>query len=274
MTDLDQFNHSFADWIGTGKNFILLPGGVTDTGVDATGRAQMDIAKNYWNYITWVMFDEATGYDATGLQNLINQWKSLETEYGLSHKPILFNTFNLDPGGNWTANNIDAVGFDCYMDPSTQNDADVVTQLNNKIDAALALTGSKEMMFTIMGYNRNGAWTNITSLRDLQTPPYLKAHDNPRVTGLLIFSYGRDSGSMQDARLLPSCIKNEQTRIYLARSHVSPQPPTISCGGIPPPPPAPLFSAAFACGVFCRYLECHSTGGGKHGCFPTFSVDN
>jgi hypothetical protein len=52
-----------------------------------------------------------------------------------------------------------------------------------------------------MAYDRNGAWTDLETLRDLQTPAYLLAYNDPRVIAINMFSYTRAGGSRDRAEL-------------------------------------------------------------------------
>jgi hypothetical protein len=55
----------------------------------------------------------------------------------------------------------------------------------------------KKIVLVMQAYARNGAWTNLDTLRDLQTATYQQAFDDPRVVAITMFSYGRPSGTRE-----------------------------------------------------------------------------
>jgi hypothetical protein len=247
--DLSELNSSFASAVSLGTNIAFYPGfDQSATTVQPAALAALDVAAPYWDSVTLVAFDEPH-LTRTELESFIVDWHAAETARGLANKPFFANFSVINAPGAWQAVGIDYVGFECYIDPSHQNDPDVVTQLNNLIDSTLAFTGSRPVIMTIQGYNRNGLWTNIDSLKDIQTPPYLKGYNNSVVKGLFIFSYGRGGGT----RELPPCIRTEHLRMWSAIQNET-QTPSISCSGITPTPN--YFYQDFTCGIFCKQLTC------------------
>lgn len=53
----------------------------------------------------------------------------------------------------------------------------------------------------MMAYTRNGAWTDIATLADLQTSTYRIALRQPRVFALTMFAYGRPSATREHPEL-------------------------------------------------------------------------
>lgn len=252
LGDLSKLNSSFNAYSGP---FIFGPDvNPADTTLTLAALASLDTAAPYWSNIDYVYFDEMSHLDKPGLQAFIQSWKDAETARGLSHKPIMVSFPFITGPGSWQANNIDYVGIECYMDPSHQNDGDLVTQMNNAIDTTLAFTGPRNVFFILQAYDRHGAWTNYDSLKAIQTPPYLKGYNNSVVKGILAFSYGYFTGTDHDTRNLPQCIRTEHLRIWNAVNSTT-QPDSISCSGITPTPD--YFYIALACGNFCKQLICN-----------------
>lgn len=87
-----------------------------------------------------------------------------------------------------------------------------IASLNSKLDArSLACLNSflttaknrvrnagKQIFLTMQAYDRNGTWTNMTTLEALQRPVYLNAYADAVVIGINMFSYNRPGGH-QDA---------------------------------------------------------------------------
>src|SRR6185503_3521662 len=101
------------------------------------------------------------------------------------------------------APSIGFVAMEAYVDPPGSSDpAANVATLNSFLDRAKARVPSgKQIGIIMISYDRNGLWTNIPALADLQMPAYLKAYDDPRVTAVLMFAYARPGGARQHAAL-------------------------------------------------------------------------
>lgn len=230
-------DNSFKDAVARGKNIIFGPDfSPADTTLRPSVDQGLDVAKNYWNNIVAVYFDEPS-MDKAGVESLVNNFNSKVTARGLPLKPIAINftESQILNGTGYQATNIDYVGLEAYVDPSLQNDSNLINILNGKIDQQKAIIGNRPMFIVIQGYDRNGAWTNLESLKSIQVPAYLKSYNDPRMIGLFIFSYARPGGT----RELHSCIRNEHLHIWGAISGTT-QPNSISCSGVMPlPSPTP-----------------------------------
>lgn len=233
-----ELDNSFKDAVARGKNIIFGPDfSPADMTLRPSVDQGLDVAKNYWNNIVAIYFDEPS-MNKAGVESLVNNFNSKVTARGLPLKPIAINftESQILNGTGYQAVNIDYVGLEAFIDPSLQNDPNLVNILNGKIDQQKSIIGNQPMFIVIQGYNRTGgAWTNLESLKSIQTPPYLKSYNDARMIGLFIFSYARPGGT----RDLHSCIRNEHLRIWGAISGTA-QPDSISCSGVSPlPSPSP-----------------------------------
>lgn len=230
----NKLDGSFKEAVADGKKIIFGPD-FNPSGIEIGPNVirGLDIAKNYWSNIDSVYFDEPA-LDKAGMEKFINDFNREVKNRGLPVKPIAINFTESQFTNNtgYQASNLDYVGLEAYIDSSLQNDPNLVTTLNNKIDQLKAKIGNRQIFIVVQGYNRNGAWTNTESLKSIQAPPYLKAYNDPRVKWLLTFSYARPGGTKE----LNSCIRTEHQRIYGAITGTN-QPQEKSCSENQPPTP-------------------------------------
>ena len=79
---------------------------------------------------------------------------------------------------------------------------DSATDLNRFLEQAKRrIPSDKQIVFIMMAYDRNGRWTNPDTLAALQLPVFVHAYDDPRVTAILMFSYGPPGGTRFYPRL-------------------------------------------------------------------------
>lgn len=167
----------------------------------------LDLAADFWDAVTWCdLADEGfrgpSGFDDA--QSTIDMVRGRIDQFGLDQKPL-----GCTSGGSGllTGSVVDAdfdfINVECYVDPpGSDNSQENVNKLNAFMDAALdRIDAAKSILFVVMAYARNNGWTNIPTLVDLQSPPYLRGFDDPRVDGLTMFSYGRESGTHQHQEL-------------------------------------------------------------------------
>ena len=110
-----------------------------------------------------------------------------------------------------TASGIQWIGCECYVDPPGNSNSQVnIDQVNATMDLyKSAVPSSKQIAFIMMAYARNGdpasgtyGWPNFQTLADLQEPVYLKSYNDDRIIEILMFSYGRYSGTRDIGRPL------------------------------------------------------------------------
>lgn len=258
---LTVLNDSFANWLVPGRTFVFAPAvSPLDTTITTACLATIDVAAPYWDTVTHIYLDEMSNLDRAGLEAFLVDFRAALTIRGLAQKLIIVNfppEVILAGPGRWQAIGIDVVGFNCYLQLEQQND-DVATLISDQIDSVFAFTGPRPVIFTLQSYNTLGGsplrWTNMDTLKLMQTTPYLKARNDARVVGLFPFNYGRDAVEVnaRSARTLPVCIKNELFRIYGAISGTA-QPDDITCHDIPA---LTYFTQDLTCNMFCKELTC------------------
>ncbi|MBI2065167.1 MAG: hypothetical protein HYT62_03895 [Candidatus Yanofskybacteria bacterium] len=216
-----------------------------DWGNDPIVDAALATATPYWNNIDFIMMTDEPSWDKLTTEQNIANLKSRISQRGLASKKILINfTPNqILTGTGYQASNLDIVSFEAYMNFDQQNSSTLASDLTNQIRQMKSAinnnkVGSKEKMIVVQGYARNYCpsaptlcWTNLNSLKSLQSIPYLEAATDPSVIGLTIFSWSRATGTKDlSQNYNGDCIKREHERIWGAISGTT-QPISIACGG-------------------------------------------
>jgi hypothetical protein len=201
----------------------------------ATTSTDIDAAASVWNKIDIIYLADEPTWDQATAQSNIAAFKNLVTSKGLSQKPVLvnFTSSQILNGTGYLATNLDIVGFESYVDPSLQNDPNLISLLSTQISQMKAKIGNRKMIITAQGYARNYCpsaptycWSNLTSLQSIQTVPYMSAYNDANVIGITIFSYARPTGT----REIGDCLINEHKKIWGAMTGGI-QPASASCGG-------------------------------------------
>jgi hypothetical protein len=130
------------------------------------------------------------------LESLIANYKSKLASRGLPIPSLGFGASFV--GEESLPDSKNAVGLDWInIEGYLEGPGSAASQVN--IDNLSARVGQrmsevpsgKKIILTMQGYDRNGAWTNIDTLRDLQIATYLLVRNDPRVISLYVFSYAR-----------------------------------------------------------------------------------
>jgi hypothetical protein len=99
-----------------------------------------------------------------------------------------------DAEEDWvTIPKLDWVGIKAFVPASGSPISGInISEMNECVQAAMnKIPIEKQIVLVMMAYTRDGQWTNIDTLRDLQVPTYLLAYNNPRVIGLRMYTYYR-----------------------------------------------------------------------------------
>src|SRR3989344_1999254 len=165
--------------------------------------SSIDMARQHWNNIDFIYLTDEPTWDKATAESNITIFKNLVSSKGLTQKPIAINftPSQILTGTGYQASNLDIVGTEAYMDPTLQNNPQLISYLNTQLDQLKQKIGNKKIFFVIQAYNRNGEWQNLNSLQQMQTPAYLKSYNDPRVVGLLAFSYARLGGTRDNPSL-------------------------------------------------------------------------
>jgi len=171
--------------------------------------ATLDTAAPYWSHIARVEVADEPDWSRAELQSIIATVEGKRQARGLPRPPQGYGVvydyrFAVPDSAN--AAGLDWVGIEAYLDPpgnaTSQANVDALT---SRVRQRMAeVPAGRKIHLVPMAYDRNGAWTDIETLRDLQTPVYLLAHNDPRVIAINMFSYTRAGGSRDHPELRTS----------------------------------------------------------------------
>ncbi|HZV03209.1 MAG TPA: hypothetical protein VFF73_41275 [Planctomycetota bacterium] len=170
------------------KTLFLMPGPEADW--DKT----LDAATPYWSDIKYCqLYAEDTTTDRATAEATTGRFLANVAGRGLA-KPLIT---ALESPGPETASNTDVVEIEAYIpQPFNQDDPANVGRLTSIIDARKAtVQPGKSIGIVMMAYDRNGLWTNVSTLQQLQFPAYLESINDTRVIALTMFSYARPGGT-------------------------------------------------------------------------------
>ena len=197
LDDVAGFRRAFKESIAARQAIILDVKAAVDRG--------LAIARDYWDRVDYLYLADEPEWDKGETERQIGDMHVKLDVMGLERKPILVNFTGgqIMTGTGWQADNLDVVCFEAFVDSSDQDASRIGAKLRAQIRAAKDRIGDRQMMIVIQGYDRNGAWTNLRSLEQIQTPPYREAYADPRVIGLLVFTYARKGGTRDHPELRP-----------------------------------------------------------------------
>jgi hypothetical protein len=91
---------------------------------------------------------------------------------------------------------VDWVGVECYLRAPGPSSPEAAADEMRRVCSALAaeVPAGKRVVFVGQGYSRNGAWTNVETLRAVQRPVLDVAMGEPRALAVVYFAWGRPSG--------------------------------------------------------------------------------
>jgi len=165
----------------------------------------LDVAAPYWSHIVRVELADEPEWDRAQTEAQIDALHARIRAHGLPPRPmgVIYTRDQTLTTDAIFAANLDFVIIEAYVEAPGSADPQVnIDFLGNTITAAKnRVPADKQIGLVMQAYARNGGWTNIDTLRDLQAPTYLLAHDDPRVVMISMFSYGRPSGTRQHQEL-------------------------------------------------------------------------
>jgi len=165
----------------------------------------LDMVAPFWSKVVRIEMQDEPGWSRAETESNIAQLRSMLDARGLEQRPIgvVYTQNQIRFEDAIFANGLDWVGLEAYVNPPGSGDSqDNVNALNDFLNMAKArVPASKDLVLVMQAYDRNGAWTNIDTLRDLQAVPYLHAYNDPRVVAITMFSYARPGGSRDHPEL-------------------------------------------------------------------------
>jgi len=147
----------------------------------------------YWNKVVCIWVDNL---------DQITKAEEVRNTFELSKKPYLYYTDSELPPEYVQPPQVDWQAIYGYLDPSEQSDAPerLLMSLQRQSER---LPGQTPIVIVAQAYDRNGAWINMLTLAAMQ-PVYAEfARRDPRVVGILWFSYARPGGVLDHQELLP-----------------------------------------------------------------------
>lgn len=179
--------------------------------VIAGGTAEISAARPYWSQVV-ALYVTGEGTGASALESTPCEQQAAAARahvqgLGLPNRPVIcyYDTdISVDPTGIWRLPaGVDWIGLNAYLGPAAPaTTMDAITQLRDRIRRQLArLPANKPAIVMAQAYDRNGAWTDLAMLEQLQ-PIYLEeAKLDARIKGIWWFSYSRPGGTLSHPRL-------------------------------------------------------------------------
>ncbi len=163
-----------------------------------TWDAVLDVAQNYWGQVKYVELSHEVDRTPQEMQARIDLFNAKLQARGLAPREI---SATFSPAQILTTNAILApglsiAGIEAYMDgPGDPNPQVNVSLLNAYLVTAKSRVhnAGKKIFLIAQGYDRNGEWTNMTTLEALQRPVYLSAYADSAVEAILVFNYNRQN---------------------------------------------------------------------------------
>ena len=177
-----------------------------DLGPGGTWQTMIDVARPFWSSVVRVELADEPAWTLAETNQMIAQVDSFLASRGLGRPPggygIVY-LYNQPIPAGASAPGLTWVGVEAYIDPPGSGNSQVdIQNLRARVGAQLAqVPAGKSIVLVPMAYDRNGAWPNIDTLRDLQAPMYLLAFNDPRVVAINMFSYTRAGGSFDHPEL-------------------------------------------------------------------------
>jgi hypothetical protein len=189
------FRNSLQNAFNQGKDIQLLMAEGVSGSQTLSWDAVLDVAQDFWSrvVIVEVLHEPSTGTSAAFIEARINELKQKLNARSLPHPLVSVQFGGSVPTDAITAPSLDIVGIETYLaGPGHPDPAVNVAQLNALMDEAKnrVRNAGKKAILVMQAYDR-GSWTNIETLRALQEPVYLSAHNDPVVVAVTMFAYGR-----------------------------------------------------------------------------------
>jgi len=199
----------------------------------------------YWNNVATIDLSDEGITDAATADLVVGALRAKIASLGLGTRPIGTVLSQNDTLASDLCRNssLDYVGIEAYVEPPAGtgsvagNKAYVVDFLNK---AYAAIDAGKKIYVTLQAYNRNGAFTDVPALVQLQYDVFDAIKGNGRVLGMLMFSYGRAGGTRAVSNANPTLPTLRSAHQDISKQLVATTTPTLppgdTCGGSDLPP--------------------------------------
>ncbi|NTX38258.1 Ig-like domain-containing protein [Myxococcus sp. CA033] len=171
--------------------------------------AVLNLMAPHWNRVARIELASGPDWSRAELEGRILDLRSRLNSRGLATRPMGV-IYSIDQARTLDAvfaTGLDFVTIEAFLDgpghPISQGN---IGYLYDRVSQAKAhVPTSKQLVLVIQSDTRNGTWTNLDNLRDLQlTPYYHLAANDPRVVALTLYTYGRPQGARENPVLKPS----------------------------------------------------------------------
>lgn len=202
-------------------------------------REDIQLLIPYWAHVNSVYVTaEGSGidpYDTANIEQQVAAYEAILKEFKLPRRPVmLYIDAPLDPAKYRAPKGVDWQAIRLYLGPaSPATSAEAIDELRQSYATQVACVPSTIKIVVIaQSYDRNGAWSDISILKDMQ-PVYAEFIQPSRTVGGYFFSYLRPGGALSHPELL------EWHREIFAANPGTPAIVTIPWPAPAPVPPTP-----------------------------------
>lgn len=165
-------------------------------------------AQPNWASVKYVVFNGSIDRGRASMNTEVNAVKQRISNLGLAPKPVgVVNDGVIFEGDGHLADALDFVVIEAYPKSFTSHgtSADNIAAIKASVNAMKSqIPGSKRVGLIMAAYTQSGNFTPVVpDLVDLQSATYLMCNTDVRVDILLMFAYGRPSGTRDNAPLKP-----------------------------------------------------------------------
>jgi hypothetical protein len=165
----------------------------------------LDRAAPHWDSVKFVELADEPSWNQAETEAMITSTRDAMTARGLADRPIgvvYTRTQVLEQDAIFAAG-LDYVGIEAYVDPpgDPASVTNIATLAAFAQSAKARIPADKNIVIVMQAYDRNGAWTDMSTLVPLQLAAYDLARDDSRVIALTMFSYARPGGSLDHPEL-------------------------------------------------------------------------
>ncbi|WP_164019367.1 Ig-like domain-containing protein [Pyxidicoccus trucidator] len=171
--------------------------------------AVLDLVAPYWHRVARIELASGPDWSRAETEGRILDLRARLGARGLSARPM-GNVYSIDQVRTLDAifaTGLDFVSIEAFLDgpghPISQGNLGYL--VSRVSEAKQRVPADKQLVLVVQSDTRNGTWTNLDNLRDLQLTPYyhLAANDS-RVVALTLATYGRPQGARDNPVLKPS----------------------------------------------------------------------
>ncbi|MCY1021855.1 Ig-like domain-containing protein [Pyxidicoccus sp. MSG2] len=171
--------------------------------------AVLDLVAPYWSHVARIELASGPDWSRAETEARILDLRARLSARGLAARPM-GNVYSIDQVRTLDAifaTGLDFVGIEAFVDgpghPISQGNTSYL--VSRVTEAKQRVPTSKLIVLVVQSDTRNGTWTNLDNLRDLQlTPYYHLAANDPRVVALTLYTYGRPQGARDNPVLKPT----------------------------------------------------------------------